>query len=165
MDNMTLYNLTDAYLQVLESLPEDVDQATVNDTLEAIQGAIEVKAFNIVAFTKELEGQADRIKAEEERLAKRRKALENRSKSLKTYLQARMELTGIGKIKTDLFTISLQNNPPSVQISEEKLIPSKFQIVIPATYQIDKKAIAEALKSGETVPGAALTQGRRLSIK
>ena len=161
----SLYDLSAAYLAVLDEMPEEIDQQTVNDTLEAIDGAIEEKAFNIVAYAKDLEGQAKVIEAEEKRLSARRKAYENRAKSIKTYLQGTMEKLGRDKIKGDLFTIALQNNPGTVQISNEKAIPTKYLTIVPAQYVPDKKAIAAALKNGEDVPGCEFIRSRRLAIR
>ncbi len=162
---MNLYQLTDAYLSVLGNLPEDADQQTVNDTLEAIQDAIEVKARNIAAFCRSMETSADVIDAEIKRLQSRKKALENRVKSLKQYLQGRMEAIGMDKIKSDLFTIALQANPPALQITDQTAIPAKYLTIIPEQHVPNNEAIKAALKAGEDVPGCALVQGRHLRIR
>jgi FtsZ-binding cell division protein ZapB len=162
---MNLYQLTDAYLSVLDNLPEDVDQQAVNDTLEAIQDAIEVKARNIAAFCRSMETSAEAIDAEIKRLQSRKKALENRVKSLEQYLQGRMEAIGVDKIKSDLFTIALQNNPPALQITDQTAIPAKYLTIIPEQHVPNNEAIKAALKAGEDVPGCALVQGRHLRIR
>jgi len=163
--NNSLYQLTESFITVLDNIPEDVDQQTINDTLEAIDGAIEEKAYNIVAYSKWLDSQAKGIAAEEKRLADRRKAFENRSKSIKTYLQGNMERIGKTKIEHELFTISLQDNPGAVQINDDKVIPAKYLTIIPESYVPDKKAIAAAIKAGEIVPGCEFVQGRRLAVR
>jgi hypothetical protein len=44
------------------------------------------------------------------------------------------------------------------------LLPEQFKEPV-TTWKIDKNAIKEALKNGETVAGATLLNGTRLSIK
>ncbi|MEM5769208.1 MAG: siphovirus Gp157 family protein, partial [Bacillota bacterium] len=69
---------------------------------------------------------------------------------------------GIDKVKTPAFTVSLQKSPAAVQISDSTMIPAEFTIV---KYDLDKKRIGEALKAGQEIPGAMLTQGRHLRIR
>ncbi|MCR2678844.1 siphovirus Gp157 family protein, partial [Salmonella enterica] len=79
-----------------------------------IDEVIDDKAENIAKVLKELDGQTLAISAEIKRLQERKATLENNSRNLKGYLQAEMEKVGKEKIKTELFSISIQNNPPSV---------------------------------------------------
>ena len=58
---------------------------------------------------------AKAIKAEEERLAERRKALEGRAERLKHYLEAQLMRVGKRKIEGTYATVALQDNPPRVQ--------------------------------------------------
>lgn len=81
---MTLYQLKDNYRAVLQMMEEDdIDQEAVLTTLEAISDEVEVKAENYAIILAELKAEAEKIKAEEERLAKRRKALESNIDYLK----------------------------------------------------------------------------------
>jgi len=59
--------------------------------------------------------------------------------------------------------VSIQNNPPSVRVVNEELIPSHF--MIPQPPKLDKKTILQKLKDGEKVPGVELAQGRSLRIR
>lgn len=85
-------------------------------------------------------------------------------KWLKSYLKDSMENTGITKIECPFFKLSIQKNPASVEVFDENLIPDQFKEPV-TTWKIDKNAIKEALKNGETVAGAVLLNGTRLSIK
>lgn len=72
----SLYELTEQYLAVRDMLfDEDVDEQVINDTLESIEGAIEVKADNYAKIIREMSATAAVIKQEEARLAARRKSL------------------------------------------------------------------------------------------
>jgi len=159
---MKLYELVHSYKRVQE-MADDLDQQTLLDTLDAIEDSIEDKAENTAKLIRSWEAEANAIKEEEKRLAERRKAVENRISSLKLYLQIQLEVAGIDKVKRPTLTVSIRNNPPSVNISDETLIPSTY--MIPQPDKISKTEIAKVLKSGEFVPGAELVQTRGLMIK
>lgn len=158
---MKLYELTGSYLKVLE-MAEEIDQEVLSDTLSSIQEAIEDKAENIAKLIKNISADIDALKAEERRLSDRRKALEGKVLCLKRYLIEQMEVAGINKVKRPTITVSIQNNPPSVEISDEKIIPSEF--MVPQDPKIDKRSILERLKNGNTVPGCTLKQTKGLRI-
>lgn len=159
---MKLYELTENYLRVLE-LAEEMEPELLMDTLESIQESIEDKAENTAKLIKSLEADVKAIKEEEKRLADRRKALEKKIENIKDYLREQLELAGIDKVKRPTITVSIQNNPPSVRVVNEELIPSHF--MIPQPPKLDKKGILEKLKNGEKVPGVELAQGRSLRIR
>lgn len=163
---MKLYDLSEAYVNIQNLLDtEGTDQESLNMALAEIDTEIERKAQNIAYIIHGMESDTTAIKAEEKRLADRRKAIENNIKWLKDNLKEHMQLTGADKIKTATVTISLQNNPPAVNITDQTQIPAKYLTVIPEQYVADKKAIASAIKAGEGVPGAELIQGQSLRIR
>lgn len=158
-----LYELTSDYNKIWDMvLDEDADLTAIEDTLQSIEAAIEIKAHNTAALVKQLDATADIIDAEIKRLQARKKAIENRSQSIKKYLALQLEVAGIDKVKTPAFTVQFQKNPPAVQIKDPSLVPPEYQII---KYDIDKKAISEDLKAGKQVPGCELTQGMSLRIR
>ncbi|KYD12410.1 MULTISPECIES: siphovirus Gp157 family protein [Anoxybacillaceae] len=159
---MKLYELAKNYVQLME-MAEEFDSDALVDTLESLQDAIEDKAENIAKFIKNLEADAKIIKEEEQRLAERRRAIETKVDKLKTYLQEQLEIAGLQKVKRPTITVSIQNNPPSVEVVDETAIPSDFLIPQPA--KIDKKSILERLKNGEEVPGVVLKQTKGVRIR
>ena len=159
---MKLYELAQNYAQLME-MAEEMESDALVDTLEALQDAIEDKAENIAKLIKNLEADAKIIKEEEKRLAERRQSIEKKIDRLKQYLQEQLEVAGLQRVKRPTITVAIQNNPPSVKVVDEKLIPSEFMIPQPA--QIDKKAILERLKNGETVPGCELKQTKGVRIR
>jgi Gp157 protein len=167
MNNLSLYQLSDNYLQALDTLtdPEmDLPIEAVNDTLEALGGELEDKAINVTKFLRNMEATAEAIKNAETEMARRRKALENHVKWLKDYLKGSMEHTGISKIECPYFKLSIQKNPASVAILNEEAIPAEFKEQV-ISWKIDKTGIKNAIKAGETVPGAELVHGTRLAIR
>jgi hypothetical protein len=159
---MKLYELTNNYRQLLE-MAEEMDPQTLQDTLEAIQESIEDKAENTAKLIRSIEVDIEVIKAEEKRLAERRKALETKVTHIKEYLQNQMEAAGLTKVKRPTLTISIQANPPSVTVLDESLIPSAY--IIPQPPKVSKKDILAALKQGEFIPGVEINQGKGLRIK
>lgn len=160
-----LYELTEQYRLLAEKLEDaDIDTQTMLDTLEASSEmlSIEEKAFNIVKMTRNWESDAAGLDAEIKRLTEKKKAIENRVQGVRQYLQMQLESCGVSKLKTPLYSLSIQNNPPAVSIVEQELIPSSYLVI---RYDIDKKAIGDALRGGAMIPGAKLTQGKSLRIR
>jgi hypothetical protein len=167
MSNLSLYQLSGNYLEALDFLtdPEaDFPTEVIKDTLEALGGELEDKAINVAKFMRNMEAAAEAIKIAEADMTKRRKALENRVKWLKEYLKGNMEACGISKIECPYFKIAIQANPAAINILDESSIPDQFKEQV-ITWKIDKAAIKDAIKAGETVPGAELVNGTRLAIR
>ena len=77
---------------------------------------------------------------------------------------AAMQTAGKEKFKTNLYSFSVKNNAPSVQILDESLIPAEF-IRTKVETAPDKKAISELLKQQIPVAGCALVQTKSVSIR
>lgn len=163
----SLYLLADEYIAASHKLAElDLDDQTVADTLEGLSGDLEVKATNVAMFVRNLETSAEAIKAAEAQMAARRKAIEARADRIREYLKTNMERTGITKIDSPYFSLRIKANPAAVHVEALELVPMKFfRQPAPPPPAIDKKAIGDALKAGEEVPGCRLEHGSRLEIK
>ncbi|MGN7311509.1 siphovirus Gp157 family protein [Alkalicoccobacillus gibsonii] len=158
---MKLYELTQNWQQVMEMIEDGEESYT--DTLEAIEEAIEDKAENLAKLIKSTEAQTEVIKAEEKRLADRRKAMENKAKNMKVYLQEQLELAGKTKIKGALLTVAIQKNPPSLNVLDQSLIPQNYFVQLDP--QLDKKALLAAIKEGQEIAGAEIKQGESVRIR
>ena len=157
---MNLYELTQNYLQVLEMAENGADG--FEDTLDSLNDAIEVKAENTATVIKQLEANADMLANEIKRLSERRTTLENNAKRLKIYLQDQLEYCGKEKIKGPRFTVAIQNNPPSVRVTDESKL---IGYLVEQPKKLDKKAIMTDLKAGREVSGAELQHSRSLRIR
>ena len=158
----TLYELTNQYQQLLE-LESEIDEQTFIDTLQSIDEAIEDKAENLAKVIKEMEATITTIANEVNRLQSKKQVVANRVSNLKTYLQGEMEKVNKTKIKGELFTVNIQNNPPSLRVDRTDNIPKDFFVEQEPT--LDKKALKEAVKNGEVIEGVALVQTRSLRIR
>ncbi len=167
MHNLTLYEINQDYMQALDMFtdPEaDIPLEAAMDTLDGIEGQLQDKAVNVAKFMQNLDATAKAIKEAEQKMAKRRKAIENRAQWFKDYLKQNMQAAGITKIESPWFNLAIQKNPEAVEITNEELLPDDFKTEV-VTMKIDKAAIKQVIKDGVSVPGAVLIQGTRLAIR
>lgn len=100
----TMYELTDNFMAVLEMASDpEIPPEAIADTLEGIEGEIELKAQSYAIIIKELEGEAVKLKTEETRLLSKRKSLENNIKRIKDNLFNAMKITGKKNLKQICF--------------------------------------------------------------
>ena len=156
-------------LKLYEIAPEfsalvEQDELTEQDAdrLDELGQAIEVKAENIAALTDNMGLFVEMCKAEEKRISAKRKSVENKIKWVNDYLQHNMEIAGTMSIEVGTRKISLQKNPPSLIVDNEDIIPPKYFMVIPESYQIDKKRLLKDLKADD-IPGCHSDQ--KLSLR
>jgi hypothetical protein len=163
----TLYDLVGERLALQNKLEElNFDEVTIADTLEGESTAIQAKIEDYAFVIRNMEALPDAIKAEEKRLADRRKAIEKRVEHIKNWLLVNMQQAGITKIESPVFTVALQNNPPSVIIDDESLIDDGFKrLPDPLPLVVDKKLIKMAIDAGQEVQGAHIEVKQRLVIK
>ena len=156
---MQLYELTEMYLNLKDM---DIEEEDLYSALENIDDEIETKADNIAKVLRDFDGDIEALKSEEGRLAKKRKAIENRQKHLKEYLQNAMLVLDKREFKTDLFSFNIQKNAPSLRILDESKIPEDY-------YKIEKKLnkndLKEAVKNGLFEDAAELVQTESLRIR
>jgi hypothetical protein len=164
---MKLYEISQNYTAALEffgDLDNDLSLDTALDTLDAIEGEFEAKVISVAAYTKQLDAEAEAIKAAMERMEKRRKSIEKRAEWLRDYAKHCMEKMDKPKVKCAWFSISIQKNPPSVTVYDEAALPFEYVAEVTTT-KVDKAAIKAALSAGVEVSGAKLSNGTRLVIK
>jgi len=157
-----LYELSD-HISQIQTMLENGEEG-LEDTLEALELSFEEKAESIIKLWHSKMAEAEVIKSEENRLADRRKRIEKEAEWLHQYVEREMKRLDRERIKSPLFTISLQKNPPSVSIFDESAIPSEY-FNIKEVKSIDKRIILDQLKAGFEIPGAEIKQERRLSIR
>jgi hypothetical protein len=156
-----LYELSDRIEQINELLENGAEG--LEDTLEALDMAFEEKVESILKLWRSKKLEIEAIKAEEDRLAQRRKSLERESEWLFDYVEREMIRLGREKIKSSLFTVWLQMNAPSVQVVDESIIPPEY-FETPAP-RLQKSKVLEAFKSGNLVPGVEIRQEKSLRVR
>lgn len=166
--SLSLYDLAAEALALDDLFAMDEGEVTPESEALALELAekLATKADAFGGFVRNLEASATAIKAEEERLRDRRKALENKAAWLKRVgLDALQRMQRL-RVEGSLFTLAVQNNPPSVlvEVLPDRL-PAAFVRIIPEVREADKVAIGKALKAGELIPGCSLTQTQSLRIR
>lgn len=161
-----LYELTGQYEYLMDCLyDEDYDEQTLIDTLDGIEGEIEEKAEGYAKILKQLEKDAAAYKAEEQRMAERRKALERRQDWLKNQLYRAMKATGRTKFKTALFSFGIQKNggKRALTIDAPDQVPAEY--LIPQPPKVDSDKVRELLKDQEVSWAHLEPQGESLRIR
>ena len=163
---MNLFELKQEYQLVAHKLQDmDLDEQTLADTLESFAGDLETKATNTVMVSRNMRVTVAAIKDAAKAMIDRAKAIENRADYLDKRVFDTMIETGITKIECPYFKLTIQDNPPAVDVFDSLQVPPDYWREIPATSAPDKALIKKAIQDGFEVPGAKLTHGKRLVCK
>lgn len=90
------------------------------DTLDGIEEAFEDKAVNVAIAIKSMRAEAEQLKAEKLRLAKRQSQKEKAAERLEQYLLNSMQAIGREKIDKPQAYIMVKKNPENTVIDNEK---------------------------------------------
>lgn len=163
---MTLYELQDEYLNLLTMLEEDPDEAdeqAIHDTIEMILMDIDEKAEGYGQVLKQMQADAEAIKAEKLRLARKQAGIEKNMDRLRGALLSAMLLTGKTKIKTKLFSFSTRETQKVVlDLPVNEIPPDFWKVKDP---EADTKAIGEYLKAGHEVDFAHFEPAHSLTVR
>lgn len=166
--SLHLYDLAEEAVALDDLLAMDDGEWT--DEAEALAtelaGKLAGKADAFGGYLRGLEAQDEALAAEIARLTARRRAVIARTAKLKQYGLLALQRMERPKVTGDLFTLAVQNNPPSVNIlvgTDD--LPPQYVRIIPEQREPDKTAIRDALKRGETIDGATLTVTQSLRVR
>jgi hypothetical protein len=132
------------------------DAELVASTVEGETDLHEVIALGLKRY-RELDALRTGIMIMQNDLSVRIGRFDQQSETLRTAIMTAMDAGQMKKFEHALGTISLRNVPPKAIITDEAQIPSSFWK--PSDPKLDKKAVLDALKANETVPGAQLSNG------
>lgn len=158
---MKLYEIDAAIYALID--PE-TGEISDYEAFEGLQIARADKCENIALYYKNLTAEAEAIKAEETKLAERRKALEN--KAARLYDQLKTALNG-EKLETARVACTYRKTK-SVECSDGFIEWAKENADDLLTYKDptpNKTKIKDAIKSGRVVVGAAIVDGLSFSVK
>lgn len=115
-----IYELTGKHAMVQELIEQgELDPQMLQDTLEGIEGEIEVKADNTAKVIKNLTKDVEGLKVESKRINDKKRGIETNVKALKVNLENAMVALDKKKFKTDLFSFGIQKNKASVVVEDE----------------------------------------------
>ena len=153
----TLYDLGDAFNGVMDM--------ALDETMDLIEADIVVKCERGIGLIRNLDTLREGMEKESKRLSEQARILKNRIESIKVWYQRNLDAMGKSKVVTTRGTMVVQNNPPSLKVTDANQIPICYLTLVPARYEVDKDVVKTALKAGEIIPGAHLEQGRSLRIR
>ena len=167
---MKLYEIATEYQNFLEAIENgEIPEEAIADTLESITSILEDKADNIACLIKNMSAEAEAIKAEEAKLAERRKAKEKQVDRLKEYLSDTLLRSGYTKLETARNKITFRKSE-SVAVDDEaefiKWAMGNEDAYL--TYKdptINKTAVKDALKNGTILNGVHIESKQNLQIK
>lgn len=156
----TLRELSKELAEVQElALDPEIPAQALTDTLDGIEGIFNEKAVSIVHVIANSDSDIAALDSEIARLTDRKKQFQNAQKRLKDYLRFNMEATGITKITSPLFTITLAKGRDIAVIDDEHSLPDDF-VKVKTTIAPDKNAILAALKEGVEIAGAHIEKSQ-----
>jgi hypothetical protein len=124
----------------------------VSEFLQEAPSRIEAAAMVVKGF----QGMMELCKAEEKRIAERRKSFELNADGLKRRMRVAVDSAFGGKVKTGLFTVSTQAGRQSISISKLDHVPIES---IPAQFtklELNTDAVREFIKGKEDLLFEAL---------
>ena len=164
---MKLYEIKSAMVDTLdiflESERDEMDQEFYQESMELLKSELNNKSSNIIKYVRNLDSEVIGIKDELERLTKAKKSRENKLKSLKDYLVNTMMVLDKTKIESDLGSYGLRKSHP-LEILDMSKIPEEF-IRRKEEVSVDKRALANYIKSGHDIEGTALVERYSLQIR
>jgi hypothetical protein len=164
---MKLYEIP-AALRTLEAQIEEAEGLLTPELeaqLDALSEEFESKAEYIAMLIREAKLEADKWRAEEERVSNRRRSLDRRAEGLTRYLHTHMTAMGKDKIPGQLLTLALQrNSQPTVAFDREAhWLPEEYRRV---KFEMDAKRLREDYEAGKPLPeGVTIHHGTHVRIR
>ena len=160
---MKLYEITQEaqYLAVLletEELTPELEEALIIN-----QDQLQAKAVNYAKVIANYQAESDAIDQEIKRLKAMKDSREKKIELLKESVKKAMLLSGIEKVESQLFKLSVRRSE-AVEVDLVEALPNAF-LNVKNVVTADKVAIKEAIKRGENVIGARLVENFNLQIK
>jgi hypothetical protein len=160
---MNLYQLTQeaqylaALLETEELTPELEAELLIN------QEQLQSKGINYAKVIANYQSESDQIDAEIKRLKAMKESRDKKVTWLTESLKKAMLVSGIEKIESPLFKISLRRSE-AVEVEIPEALPVDWQVK-KVTITADKVAIKKAIKEGYSITGARLVENFNLQIK
>lgn len=148
--------------EVARSLLANINAVLADDeeaTLHAIEGETNlIEAItSAVERVQDLEAMADATKSRLDDLKARRDRFDRQAENIRTALVAALGAVEMRKLELPVATLTIKAVPPKAVINSDADIPAKYWK--PQDPKLDLKAITDALKAKELVPGASLSNG------
>lgn len=159
----TLYELTEQYTELLNAIETD-DPKLLEDTIAStgINEDLNKKFEGYGQVINQAKADMNEVSEEIKRLQTKKRTYDNNIKRLKQALIDSLAAVGKDRIKTSLFSFSIKNTR-AVDVTSVEDLPVDY--LVPQPSKPDKKAIKEAIESGQDVPGATIKFNESLVIR
>lgn len=157
-----LKDLIENDLEINEETGEIIDNSMeLKQLFDDLKMTLEEKLDNTQRYLLTLDGEADILDKEINRLQSKKQSILNKKDRLKNIVISTLENTGLGKIKTSLFSFNIRETE-SIEIVDFDSLGRNF---LRLKKEADKKAIKEAIKNGEVVEGAKIVKNKSLGVR
>lgn len=160
---MNLYEITQEALYLSTLLETEELTVELEEALIINQDQLQAKAVNYAKVIANYQAESDAIDQEIKRLKAMKDSREKKIEWLKESVKKAMLVSGIEKVESPLFKLSVRRSE-SVEVDMVEALPNAFQNV-KNVVTADKVAIKEAIKRGENITGARLVENFNLQIK
>lgn len=148
--------------RLLSEIP-DLDETTLMDTLDGCSDLKEMLAA-VIRSALDDEAMAEALGARLQDMKRRLERYQVRAGKARDIVLAAMNDGGIAKLVEPDFTASLRSGAVSVEVVSEKNVPPAFWK--PQPPKLDRAALLNALKMGNEVAGAVLSEPKlQLSVR
>ena len=169
---MNIYEIDDQFNSVMNEIMEifDEESGEVTDIdrfeelkkqLDSLEEERKEKISNVACWYKSLVAEANAIKEEKQKLAKRQAACENKAESLKKYLEYALQGEKFKDARVNI-TYRPTKSVGFISDYDYSKLPPEFQKV---TIEPKKTEIKKAIESGIVIPGAFIEEKVSTIIK
>ena len=137
-------------------MAEDNDEAAIGDLLTAPDGDVKDIIGRLIQAAQHASALADAAGSMIDSLTARRDRFKRRADTMRSTIFQIMDAMGERKIELPHGTASLSTGRQTALITDEAAIPDRF-VKIVTERKIDKAELLAALKDGEVIEGATLT--------
>jgi hypothetical protein len=159
-----LYEIDNLLREALESAPVNEETGELSDDwgnfLDGIQMERDKKCLAVGAIIREFSAEAESVKSEKQRLAKRQSVIDNKIERLKNYLSTAVN---VGEKLSDSRVQISWRKSTAVNVINPDLIPDSYCKIERSVMKTDLK---KAIESGEyTGLGASIVVSQNIQIK
>lgn len=162
-----LYELMSDYASLQAAFDdESITMEGLEELLDAVDESkddLRTKVDNICRLIRNVDGEVDKFRSEERRLAAIRKARENKRQRIFDWLKNTMDLLNVDKVKTNVFEVAMVEQGYKVVVVDEDKIPDEY-IRVKKSPNMTK--LNKAYKDdGEIVSGCDIVMKKALRIR
>lgn len=163
----SLYSLVGSYRQFQEEF-ENIPEEAIEDTLQALEGEINIKIDSLASIIKQLEAEAVMIDNEMKSLKERHDSKKRKAESIKKYIMSQMEYADISKVETSRNLISI-GRTKRVVVDEGSFLEwaeeHGEEFISYRRPTPNKIAIRNAIAEGMEIPHAHIEEFQSLKLK